>query len=139
MTTSDPTGGDKVVYFGVINIVENGRTIGSVDVWRSLLTKEMFCEEKRLGILEIVDYIGMPRKDKDQKWAVAVSRQRKGQLRWRLVKLVANGQFTFADNDDKPVNVSVQDYSISDPEWWSFLVEENVNRNIEIVKDENSL
>jgi hypothetical protein len=80
----------------------------------------------------------MPRKDKDQKWAVAVSRQRKGQLRWRLVKLVANGQFTFADNDDKPVNVSVQDYSISDPEWWSFLVEENVNRNIEIVKDENS-
>ena len=67
MTTSDPTGGDKVAYFGVINVNENGRTIGSVDIWRSLLTKEMFCEEKRLGILEIVDYIGMPRIDKQKK------------------------------------------------------------------------
>ncbi len=71
MTTSDPTGGDKVVYFGVININENGRTVGSVDIWRSLLTKEMFCEEKRLGILQIADYIGMPKIDKDKKWAVA--------------------------------------------------------------------
>ena len=92
MTTSDPTGGDKVVYFGVININENSNTIGSVDVWRSLLTKEMFCEEKRLGIEEIVDYIGMPKIDKDKKWAVAISRNRKGHLRWRLVKLVKEGK-----------------------------------------------
>ena len=55
-----------MAYFGVINVNENGRTIGSVDIWRSLLTKELFCEEKRLGILEIVDYIGMPRIDKEK-------------------------------------------------------------------------
>src|SRR5688572_25601131 len=78
MTTSDPTGGDKVAYFGVINVNENGRTIGSLDIWRSLLTKEMFCEEKRLGILEIVDYIGMPRIDKEKKWAVAISGKERG-------------------------------------------------------------
>jgi len=88
MTTSDPTGGDKVVYFGVININENGKTMGSVDIWRSLLTKELFCEEKRLGIEEIVDYIGMPKIDKDKKWVVAISRVRKGHLRWRLVKMI---------------------------------------------------
>jgi hypothetical protein len=132
MTTSDPTGGDKVVYFGVINVNENSRTVGSVDIWRSLLTKELFCEEKRLGILEIVDYIGMPRIDKDKKWAVAVSRNRKGHLRWRLVKLVQNGSFKFTDADDKAIEVEVKDFQIKDQEWWSFLVEENANRNVEV-------
>ena len=132
MTTSDPTGGDKVVYFGVININENGRTMGSVDIWRSLLTKEMFCEEKRLGILEIVDYIGMPRIDKDKKWAVAISRKRSGHMRWKLVKLIQEGNFGFTDADDKQIQVQVKDFSIADPEWWSFLVEKNVNRNVEV-------
>ncbi len=132
MTTSDPTGGDKVVYFGVINVNENNKTVGSVDIWRSLLTKEMFCEEKRLGILEIVDYIGMPKIDKDKKWAVAVSRSRKGHMRWRLVKLVKDGKFNFTDADDKAIQVDVRDFNITDPEWWSFLVEENVNRNVEV-------
>ena len=132
MTTSDPTGGDKVAYFGVINVNEIGRTIGSVDIWRSLLTKEMFCEEKRLGILEIVDYIGMPRIDKDKKWAVAISRKRSGHMRWKLVKLIQEGNFGFTDADDKQIQVQVKDFSIADPEWWSFLVEKNVNRNVEV-------
>lgn len=132
MATSDPTGGDKVVYFGVININESGRTLGSVDIWRSLLTKEMFCEEKRLGILEIVDYIGMPKKKAEEEWVVAVSRKRKGHLRWRLVKMVKEGRFKFEDADEKMVEVDVRDYEVKDPEWWSFLVRENVNRNIEV-------
>jgi hypothetical protein len=132
MTTSDPTGGDKVVYFGVININEHGRTIGSVDIWRSLLTKEMFCEEKRLGILEIVDYLGMPKIDKDKKWAVAIKRNFKDGLRWRLIKIIKEGMMTFTDADDKAVEVNVKDFKIIDPEWWSFLVEENVNRNMEV-------
>lgn len=126
---------DKVVYFGVINVNENGRTLGSVDIWRSLITKELFCEEKRLGITEIVDYIGMPKIDGDKKWAVAVSRKRKGHLRWRLVKLVNDGNFAFSDADDKEVRVPVKDFQIADTEWWSFLVEKNVNRNIEVAEE----
>ena len=106
--------------------------MGSVDVWRSLLTKETFCEEKRLGIEEIVDYIGMPKIDKDKKWAVAISRSRKGHLRWRLVKMIKNGKLAFTDADDKGIEVSVDNFSISDQDWWSFLVEENVNRNMEV-------
>ena len=132
MTTSDPTGGDKVAYFGVINVNENGRTIGSVDIWRSLLTKEMFCEEKRLGILEIVDYIGMPKIDKEKKWAVAISRKRSGHMRWKLVKLIQEGKFNFTDADDKQIAVEVKEFSITDQDWWSFLVEKNVNRNVEV-------
>src|ERR671934_2121723 len=108
MAAANPMGADKVVYYGVININENGRTVGAVDIWRNVITKELFCEEKRLGILEIADYIGMPKIDKDKKWAVAVSRSRKGHLRWRLVKLIKEGRFTFTDADDKAIEVGVE-------------------------------
>lgn len=137
MTTSDPTGGDKVVYFGVININEDGKTVGSVDIWRSLLTKEMFCEEKRLGILQIADYIGMPKIDKDKKWAVAIRRNYKGHLRWRLIKIIKEGKMKFTDADDNVIEVDVKDFKIVDRWWWSFLVEENVNRNMEVADAQN--
>ena len=128
-------GQDKVVYFGVININENQKTIGAVDVWRSVITKELFCEEKRLGILDIVEFIGMPRIEEGKKWAVAVSRIIKGRNRWKLVKLISQGEFEFSDLEDKVVTVEVRDYKIIDREWWSFLVERNVNRNLEVTEE----
>ena len=66
MSRQNSENNDKIVYFGVINVNENGRTIGAVDIWRSVITKELFCEEKRLGVLDIVDYIGMPKIDNYQ-------------------------------------------------------------------------
>jgi hypothetical protein len=126
---------DKAVYFGVININENQKTIGAVDVWRSVLTKELFCEEKRLGILDIVEFIGMPRIEEGKKWAVAVSRIIKGRNRWKLIKLISQGEFEFSDLEDKVVTVEVRDYKIIDREWWSFLVERNVNRNLEVTEE----
>ena len=128
-------GQDKAVYFGVININENQKTIGAVDVWRSVLTKELFCEEKRLGILDIVEFIGMPRIEEGKKWAVAVSRIIKGRNRWKLIKLFSQGEFEFSDLEDKVVTVEVRDYKIIDREWWSFLVERNVNRNLEVTEE----
>jgi hypothetical protein len=128
---------DKVVYFGVININENQKTIGAVDVWRSVITKELFCEEKRLGILDIVEFIGMPRIEQGKKWAVAVSRKIKGRDRWKLVKLISHGKMRFSTPEYNTVIVKVDDYRIIDPEWWSFLVERNVNRNIEITEEAN--
>lgn len=130
-------GEDKVVYFGVININENQKTIGAVDVWRSVITKELFCEEKRLGILDIVEFIGMPRIEEGKKWAVVVSRIIKGRDRWKLVKLISQGKFEFSDLEDKVVTVEVRDYKIIDREWWSFLVERNVNRNLEVTQEAN--
>ena len=126
---------DKAVYFGVININENQKTIGAVDVWRSVITKELFCEEKRLGILDIVEFIGMPRIEEGKKWAVAVSRIIKGRNRWKLIKLFSQGEFEFSDLEDKVVTVEVRDYKIIDREWWSFLVERNVNRNLEVTEE----
>jgi hypothetical protein len=139
MTTSEPIGEDKVVYFGVININEKGRTVGAIDVWRNVITKELFCEEKRLGILEIADNIGMPKIDKDKKWAVAINRKKAGNDRWKLIKIIRQGNFKFTDTDDETtVEVDVKDYRIMDPDWWDFLVENNLNRSIEITEQKNA-
>ena len=129
---------NKVVYFGVININENNRTIGAVDIWRNVINKKIFCEEKRLGILEIVDYICMPSIPEDQEWAVAINRNRKGKERWKLIKIIKNGNFSFIDTDDETaVTVNVTDYKIVDNNWWSFLVSQNINRSIEITNEES--
>ncbi|HEX7208990.1 MAG TPA: hypothetical protein VE573_03355 [Nitrososphaeraceae archaeon] len=139
MTTSEPIGEDKVVYFGVININEKGRTVGAIDIWRNVITKELFCEEKRLGILEIADNIGMPKIDKDKKWAVAINRKKAGNDRWKLIKIIRQGNFKFTDTDDETtVEVDVKDYRIADPDWWNFLVENNINRSIEITEQKNA-
>jgi hypothetical protein len=138
MTASEPTSEDKVVYFGVININEKGRTVGAIDIWRSVITKELFCEEKRLGILEIADNIGMPKIDKDKKWAVAINMKQIGKDKWKLIKIIREGSFKFINVDDETrVEVDVKDYNIRDVEWWSFLVENNINRSIEISVQEN--
>jgi len=74
----------------------------------------------------------MPKIDKDKKWAVAINRNLKGHLRWRLIKMIEEGRMTFTNADDNPVEVNVKNFKIVDPEWWSFLVEENINRNMEV-------
>jgi hypothetical protein len=138
MIASEPISEDKVVYFGVININENGRTVGAIDIWRSVITKELFCEEKRLGILEIADNIGMPKIDKDKKWAVAINKKQVGKDKWKLIKIIREGRFKFIDVDDETkVEVDVKEYRIRDANWWNFLVENNVNRSIEITVQEN--
>jgi hypothetical protein len=139
MTTPEPIGEDKVVYFGVINLNENGRTVGAIDIWRNVITKQLFCEEKRLGILEISDNIGMPKIDKDKKWAVAINRKKAGNDRWKLIKIIRQGNFKFTETDDETtVEVDVKDYRIMDPDWWNFLVENNINRSIEITEQKNA-
>jgi hypothetical protein len=127
---------NKVVYFGVININENNKTIGAIDIWRNVINKKIYCEEKRLGILEIVDYIGMPAIAEGQEWAVAINRNRIGKERWKLIKIIKNGKYSFTDTDDETtVNVTVSEYKIVDDIWWSFLVTKNVNRSIEITNE----
>jgi len=129
---------NKVVYFGVININENNKTIGAIDIWRNVINKKIYCEEKRLGILEIVDYIGMPAIAEGQEWAVAINRNRIGKERWKLIKIIKSGKYSFIDTDDEtPVNVNVSDYKIVDDIWWCFLVAKNVNRSIEITNEAN--
>lgn len=136
MIENDYKTNDKIVYFGVLNINERGKNIGAIDVWRSVITKELFCEEKRLGILDIAEDIGMPKIEKGKKWAVAVNRNRIGKDRWKLIKILREGIFKFVDTDDETIiNTTVKNYQIIDKDWWNFLVENNINRSIEITKE----
>jgi hypothetical protein len=125
-----------VVYFGVININEGHRNIGSVDIWRSVVTKELFCEEKRIGTLDISDKIGLHRIDKNKKWAIAVNRKRRGTNRWKLIELVGKGAQRFIDSDDESViEINSESFNIVDSDWWSFLIERNVNRTVDVTQD----
>ena len=127
---------DKIVYFGVININEYGKNIGAVDIWRSVITKKILCEEKRLGILDISEDIGMPVIDDKEIWAVAVNKHRKGKDRWKLIKIPENGKLDFTDTDDETkISVNVENLRIIDPDWWSFLVSNNINKSVEISEE----
>jgi hypothetical protein len=132
-----PNNTDKIVYFGVININENGRNIGAVDIWRSALTKKILCEEKRLGILGISEEIGMPKINDNEVWAVAINRHRKGKDRWKLIKIKeGEKQINFLDTDDETnISANIENMKIADPDWWSFLVSKNINKSIEISKE----
>ncbi|MFZ0554648.1 MAG: hypothetical protein WBL68_16760 [Nitrososphaeraceae archaeon] len=134
--TSESNSVTGVVYFGVININEGHRNIGSVDIWRSVVTKEFFCEEKRIGALDISDKIGLHKIDKTKKWAIAVNRNRRGTNRWKLVELGGNGHQQFMDPDDESiVKVNSESYTIVDSDWWSFLVEHNINRTVDVARE----
>ena len=123
---------NDITYFGVININIDERTIGSVDVWRSATTKQLYCEEKQLGIEELADTVGMPKINADQKWGVLVSKLQQGKDKWKLVKLPQSGTIKFETIDEKIISIKVEDYKIVDDDHWSFLVEENVNKAVEI-------
>lgn len=122
----------QITYYGVTNLNINERTIGSVDVWRCGVCKKQFCEEKQLGIEELTDIVGMPRIDSDAKWAVCVSKLQKGRDRWKLVKLKENGEIKFETVEEKIITLKVENFKIEDDQHWSFLIEDNVNKAIEI-------
>ncbi len=120
------------VYLGVINLNIDERTIGSVDVWRCAVCKEKFCEEKQLGIEAISDIVGMPKINKDEKWAVSVCKLQKGKDKWKLVKLKENTEIKHECLNENIRNLKVKDFSIDDDNHWSFLVDDNVNKAVEI-------
>ena len=122
----------QITYYGVTNLNINERTIGSVDVWRCGVCKKQFCEEKQLGIEELTDVVGMPKIDSDAKWAVCVSKLQKGRDRWKLVKLKENGEIKFENVEEKIITLKVENFKIEDDQHWSFLIEDNVNKAIEI-------
>lgn len=121
----------QAVYFGVVNIIYQGRTIGAVDVWRCAKCKEMFCEEKQLGILDISAEIGMPKVSPDERWAVLICKLKKGKERWTLLGAKKNGEIKHTCID-KEVSLPVKDFEVQDERHWIFMVDENVNKEVQI-------
>jgi hypothetical protein len=122
----------EITYLGVTNVNISERTIGSVDIWRCAICKKKFCEEKQLGIESIVDYVGMPKIEPDEKWAVLVRKLFKGKEKWNLVRLKKEGSVKVENPDDKVVELKVSNFQVDDPNYASFLIDDNVNKAIEI-------
>jgi len=120
------------VYFGVININIDERTIGSVDVWRCGVCKKSFCEEKQLGIEAIAEIVGMPPINTDEKWAVTVCKLQKGKDKWKLVRLQENSDINHECLNEQVVSLKVKNFKVEDDKHWSFLVEDNINQAVEI-------
>jgi len=120
------------VYFAAVNININERTIGSVDVWRCGVCKKKFCEEKQLGIETLTEIVGMPKIEPDEKWAVSICKLQKGKDKWRLVKLKENSEIKHECLEEKVIALKTKDYKIEDDNHWSFLVEDRLNRAVEI-------
>jgi len=122
----------QITYYGVVNLNIDERTIGSVDVWRCGVCKKQFCEEKQLGIEELAEVVGMPKIDPDAKWAVTVCKLQQGKYKWKLVKLKENGTIQHECLDEKVISLKSENFKIEDEQHWSFLIEDNVNKAIEI-------
>ena len=122
----------QITYYGVVNLNIDERTIGSVDVWRCGVCKKQFCEEKQLGIEELAEVVGMPKIDPDAKWAVTVSKLQQGKYKWKLVKLKENGTIQHECLDEKVISLKSENFKIEDEQHWSFLIEDNINKSIEI-------
>jgi len=132
MNTDTESCNHKPVYFGVVNINLDERTIGSVDVWRCVICKKRFCEEKQLGIEELADLVGMPKIDPDAKWAVTVCKLQKGKYKWKLVKLKQKGEIKHECIDEKVIPLQIDDFKVQDNNHWSFLIDDHVNSAVEI-------
>ena len=122
----------QITYYGVVNLNIDERTIGSVDVWRCCVCKKQFCEEKQLGIEELAEVVGMPKIDPDAKWAVSVCKLQQGKYKWKLVKLKENSTIQHECLDEKVISLKSENFKIEDEQHWSFLIEDNVNKAIEI-------
>ena len=120
------------VYFGVVNINIDEKTIGSVDVWRCAVCKKKFCEEKQLGIEEIAELVGMPKIDSDAKWAVTICKLQQGKYKWKLVKLKENGEIKHECLDENVITLNIKDYKVEDENHRSFLIDDNVNKAVQI-------
>lgn len=122
----------QIVYYGVTNINYEKRTIGSVDIWRCAVCKKQFCEEKQLGIDSIVDYVGMPQINSDQKWSVLVCKLKKHKEMWKLIKVKKDDEIQHECLDEKIIKLKIQDFKIEDEKHWNFLIENSVNKIMEI-------
>ena len=122
----------QAVYYGVTNINIDERTIGSVDIWRCPACRTRFCEEKQLGIESITDTIGMPKILQSEKWAVVVCRLQKERNKWRLVKMPQSGNIQHECLEEETISLNTSSHKVNDDNHWSFLIDDHVNKAVEI-------
>ena len=67
-----------IVYYGVVNLIHDSNVIGAIDVWRCRGCPEIFCEDKRYGIMDLAAEVGFPKIETGAKWAALICTKEKG-------------------------------------------------------------
>lgn len=74
----------------------------------------------------------MPKIDADAKWAVTVCKLQQGKSKWKLVKLKEKDEIKHECLDEQVIPLKVNDFKVEDDRHWSFLIDDNVNKAVEI-------
>src|SRR2546428_7410944 len=70
-----------VVYFGVVNLIDNGYVMGAIDVWKCRSCPQTFCEDKRFGMTDLAPEVGLPKIEPGSKWAALICTRNNGSNR----------------------------------------------------------
>jgi hypothetical protein len=74
-----------VVYFGVVNLIDNSNVMGTIDVWKCRSCPQIFCEDKRFGIIDLAPEVGLPKIEPGSKWAALICTRNTGS-NWTLIQ-----------------------------------------------------
>ncbi len=122
------------VYAGVVNIMQNRKAIGAVDVWRCRGCGALFCEEKRYGEAEVCKDIGFPEPKVASKWSIFVCRAA-GEAEWSLMEVSIGDRISHTCKSSVQLVYGVAEgFSLEserhDDVHLLFLVEDYLNRTI---------
>ena len=74
----------------------------------------------------------MPKIDPDAKWAVTICKLQQGKYKWKLVKVKENGEIKHECLDEQIIPLKIENFKVEDDKHWSFLIDDNVNKVVEI-------
>jgi len=101
-----------VVYFGVVNLIDNGNVMGTIDVWKCRSCPQTFCEDKRFGMTDLAPEVGLPKIEPSSKWAALICTRNTGS-NWTLIQTRPGAIVQHSCTPDTKLELTVgPDYSI---------------------------
>ena len=74
----------------------------------------------------------MPKISSEQKWSVLVCNLKKHKERWKLIKIKKDDEIQHECLDEKVIILTLKDFKVNDEKHWNFLIENSVNKAVEI-------
>ncbi|HEV2119031.1 MAG TPA: hypothetical protein VGS11_02825 [Candidatus Bathyarchaeia archaeon] len=101
-----------VVYFGVVNLIDNGYVMGAIDVWKCRSCPQTFCEDKRYGVIDLAPEVGLPKIEPGSKWAALICTRNNGS-NWTLIQTKPGATIQHSCTPDTKLELRIgPDYSI---------------------------
>ena len=95
-----------VVYYGVVNLIDDSYVMGAVDVWRCRGCDQLFCEDKRYGVTDLAPEVGLPKIVPDTKWAALICTRDKGS-NWTLTQATPGMTIAHSCTPDTKVELTI--------------------------------